>query len=326
MAWSIAVIGGGSGSFSLLSGLRDSPLEVRSIVSTLDSGGDSGELRDAFGVLPPGDLRRCLIALSEESQLMRDLFAFRFEEAPLEGRNFGNLFFLALTRILGSEQEAVETIGRLLKIRGAVLPVTWRHAHLHAELESGQVINGEGEIDSRGRVEMPSSDPNDRIRRVFLEPEVEANPQALEAIASSDVIVFAPGDVYTSTLPNLLVAGMPEAVQRAPGALVYVCNLMTKHGETDGWKASQHVEAISQYAGRVPDVVLVHSGCVPENLRGRYAFEHAEPVEIDTEALEALGVGAIRSADVMSSTSVARHDPERTAKLLLEIVHDLTRA
>ena len=323
MTQQVVVIGGGTGSFSILSGLRDADLGIRSIVSTVDSGGDSGELRDAFGVLPPGDLRRCLIALSQEARLMRDLFGFRFAEPPLQGRNFGNLFFLALTRMLGSEREAVEAIGRILNIRGEVLPVTWEHAHLHAELESGQIVEGEAAIDARGRVRHSGSDPKDRIRRVFLVPTAAANPDALEAIALCDVIILAPGDIYTSTIPNLLFAEMAEALQRARAPLVYVCNLMTKHGETDGWKASQHVDAIRRYAGRVPDVVLVHSEEVPEQLRKRYACEHAEPVEVDEHELHRLGVRNICGADIMSTTSVARHDPERSATVLMQIIRDL---
>ena len=163
----ITVIGGGAGSFNLLSGLRaQTDFALRSIVTMMDSGGDSGALRDAFGVLPPGDLRRCLVALSEESQILRDLFSFRFEEAPLEGRNFGNLFFLALTRSLGSEQQAVSALGRILKIRGDVIPVTWDHAQLVARTRDGGLLRGEAAIDGRGEAGGPApvSDRSDLAR------------------------------------------------------------------------------------------------------------------------------------------------------------------
>ncbi|HKQ68150.1 MAG TPA: 2-phospho-L-lactate transferase CofD family protein, partial [Polyangiaceae bacterium] len=189
----MTVIGGGTGSFTLLRGLvAYDDLDVRSIVTMMDSGGDSGRLRDEFGVLPPGDVRRCLVALSDETALMRELFNFRFSEAPLDGRNFGNLFFLALTRVLGSERLAIQAAGRILNIRGEVIPVTWDHAHLSAVLADGQVVAGEANID------VPKHDASIAIERVYLEPRATANGAALAAIDGSDFVVLAPGDLYTS--------------------------------------------------------------------------------------------------------------------------------
>ena len=229
MKRTITVIGGGTGSFSILSGLKHhDELAIHSIVTMMDSGGDSGRLRDEFGVLPPGDARRCLIALSEESQLLRDLLDFRFNDAPLEDRNLGNLILLALTKRLGSERQAIDAFGRLLKIRGQVIGVTWKRTHLFAELADGTVIKGEANID------VPKHDASIPITRVFLKPKATANPAAVAAIERSDFIVLAPGDLYTSTVPNLLVGGIPQAIQQSRGRLVYVLNLMTKHGETDG--------------------------------------------------------------------------------------------
>lgn len=328
MARKLVLIGGGTGSFALLTGLRDFPVELASIVTMMDSGGDSGVLRDQFGVLPPGDLRRCLVALSDESQLLRDLFAFRFDEAPLQGRNFGNLFFLALTRSLGSEQQAVEAIGKILKIRGQVLPVTWDHAHLHAELANGEVIQGEANIDGRGRPEsvLPPHDSDIAIRRVFLEPAARANPEAVARISSADVIVLAPGDLFTSTIPNLLVRGIPEAIQHAAAPLIYVVNLMTKHGETDGFDAGRHVAEIARYLGRVPDAVLVHGDDVPAELVRKYESERSSPVALDTERLRDLGVDKIWRGDIMSTDSLVRHDPRRTAQALLDLIESLLRA
>jgi uncharacterized cofD-like protein len=321
----VAVVGGGTGSFNLLTGLRRHALRLRSIVTMMDSGGDSGELRDAFGVLPPGDLRRCLVALSEESRILRDLFSFRFDQEPLRGRNFGNLFILALTRALGSEEKAVAAIARILKIRGEVLPVTWDHVHLHAELEDGTVVRGEANIDRRGPLAAArrTRKPLPAIRRVFLEPAASANPSALAAIASSDAVVLAPGDLFTSTVPNLLVKGVRAALRRCPGPLVYVANLMTKYGETDGWTASRHVGEIVRYGGRVPDAVLVHRGPVPEGLRRRYEAERASRVESDADRLRELGVGVVREANVMAAASVLRHDPTRTATVLVRLLREL---
>lgn len=319
MALEIAVIGGGAGSFNLLSGLRaHDGLRLRSIVTMMDSGGDSGQLRDAFGVLPPGDLRRCLVALSEESGLLRELFSFRFQEGDLEGRNFGNLFFLALVRSLGSEKAAVEALGRILQIRGEVIPVTWDHAQLVARLADGQVLRGEAAIDARRGQPDAALEPSP-IASIWLEPEAVANPAALEAIRASDAVVYAPGDVFTSVVPNLLVAGVAEAIRAARGRLVAVVNLMTKYGETWGWGASRHVEELTRRTGRRPDAVLVHAGAVPADRLDDYAREGAIPVvdDLPTEPSERCEV--VR-ADIASRTALIRHDPEATATALLALI------
>lgn len=318
---SYVVIGGGTGSFSLLSGLRHHSVELSSIVTMMDSGGNSGVLRDSYGVLPPGDLRRCLIALSDESQMLRDILSFRFEEPPLTGHNLGNLFFLALTRASGSERHAIESIGKMLKIKGRVIPVTWDHSHLNAEIEGGEIIKGEGNIDVRGNENpaLPDRDLSLQIERVFLDPPAAANSDALEAIGRANVVILAPGDLYTSTLPNLLVGGVSEAIQKSEAPFIYVLNLMTKHGETDGYTASRHVEEIKRYAARIPDAVLIHDGSVPEDLLSRYNSEHAQPVEVDLDAVRALGVSVIWRRDIMAADSIVRHDPARTAAALVEL-------
>jgi uncharacterized cofD-like protein len=315
----VTVIGGGTGSFNILTGLRPyEDLWVQSIVTMMDSGGDSGRLRDEFGLLPLGDVRRCLVALSEETQLVRDLFLFRFADPPLDGRSFGNLFFLALTKILGSENEAIEAISRILKIRGRVIPVTFDHAHIYAELADGTLVAGEANID------VPKHDPSIPIQRVYLEPEARANPEAVEAVAESDFIVFAPGNLYTSTIPNLLVQGIPEALQHARAPIIYILNLMTRYGETDGYTASQHVAQIVRYGGRAPDAVLVHKGQIPDELALKYKAEEAQPVRLDMKKLSSMGVKVVKFEDVMSATSLVRHDPARTARALVDLFEDLS--
>jgi uncharacterized cofD-like protein len=316
----VTVIGGGTGSFNVLKGLRlYQDLDIRSIVTMMDSGGDSGRLRDEFGVLPPGDIRRCLIALSDESELMRDLFSFRFAEGPLEDRQFGNLIFIALTRLLGSQKEAIEAIGGILKIRGRVIAVTWDDAHIHAELENGEVVRGEAHID------VPRHDASVPIRGVKLEPPAQANPEAIAAILDSDFVIFAPGNLYTSTIPNLLVSGIPEALQRTKARLLYVVNLMSRFGETDGYTAADHVAQIARYGGRRPEAVLVHEGDVPRELLERYEAERAHRVIVDTKTLHEQGVKVVKTADVMSTASVVRHDPARTARALVELFDELER-
>jgi uncharacterized cofD-like protein len=314
----VTVIGGGTGSFNVLKGLRlYGDLQIRSIVTMMDSGGDSGRLRDEFGVLPPGDIRRCLVALSEESELMRDLFSFRFGDGPLEDRQFGNLFFIALTQILGSQKEAIEAIGGILKIRGRVIAVTWDDAHIYAELENGALVQGEANID------VPRHDTSVPIRRVYLNPPAQANPEAVAAIAESDYVIFAPGNLFTSTIPNLLVDGIPAALQRSRARIVYVVNLMTRHGETDGYSAADHVAQIARYAGRVPDAVVVHRGDVPAEALARYEAERSYRVPVDPDRLRAIGVKAVHGGNVMSTSSVVRHDPALTAACLVELFDEL---
>jgi uncharacterized cofD-like protein len=310
----VTVIGGGTGSFNLLVGLRPyEHLRLHSIVTMTDSGGDSGRLRAEFKVLPPGDLRRCLVALSDESPLLRELFNFRFEDDPLRGRQLGNLVVLALSKILGSEREAINALHRLLGIRGRVLPVSWDQVHLCAELADGTVIEEEADID------VPKHDVSIPIERIFLSAEAAPNPEALASMAEADFIVLAPGDLYTSSLPNLLVRGVPEALRRSRAKLIYVLNLMTKRGETLGYAASRHVQEIIRYGGRAPDAVLVHGGGVPAAIVERYLVEEARPVEVDEEEVRALGVPLVVTAPIMSPSSKARHDPQRTAGALLQL-------
>lgn len=318
---SVVVIGGGTGSFALLSGLRDHPVELSSIVTMMDSGGHSGVLRDAYGVLPPGDLRRCFIALSDESEILRDVFSYRFEEEPLVGQSLGNLLFLALAKTYGSEKRAIESIARILKIKGRVIPVTWDHSHLNAELDNGEIIEGEANIDVRGNASpaLPEHDATRSIKRVFLTPAATANPDALSAIAGADIVVLAPGDLFTSSIPNLLVEGIACAIREASAPMIYVVNLMTKHGETDGYSASRHIEEIERYAGRVPDAVLLHDGSVPGHLVTQYNTESARPVELDINRIREIGVKMIWRKDIMSTDSLVRHDPARTATALVNL-------
>jgi uncharacterized cofD-like protein len=258
-----------------------------------------------------------MVALSEESELLRDLFSYRFQDAPLDGRQFGNLFFIALTRVLGDERRAYEAVGRLLKIRGRVIAVTWDHAHLHAEMEDGTVVEGEAGI---GVIRPAPAVP---IRRVFLRPEARANPEALRAIRECDILLFAPGDLYTSTVPNLLVTGIPDAIRETKAPVIYVVNLMTRAAETAGYTASRHVEAIARYGSRVPDAVLAHRGAIPGELLARYAAEGSVPVDVDVEPLRGLGVKTVCLADIMSRTSLVRHDPARTAEALMALFRQL---
>ena len=315
----VSVIGGGTGSFNILLGLRSyEDIFVKSIVTMMDSGGDSGRLRDEFGVLPPGDIRRCLVALSEETELLRDLFSFRFLDPPLAGRSFGNLFFLALTKILGSEKAAIDAIGRILKIRGQVIAVTYDHVTLCAELADGTIVTGEANID------VPKHDPSIPIRRVFLSPEAAANPEAVEAITESDYIIIAPGSLYTSSVSNLLVNGIPDAIERSNAKLIYVVNLMTVGGETDGYTVFDHVSQIVKYGNSVPDALLISNEQIPSELVAKYEAQQAYEVRLgDVGELFGMGIKTIKTGEVMSKVSLVRHDPVRVAAALVELFDEL---
>src|SRR3989338_5323647 len=219
----ITVIGGGTGTYNLLLGLKQYDVSLSAIVTTADSGGSSGQLRDEFGVLPPGDLRRCLIALSENrGDIWRKIFDYRF--AGERENNMGNLIITALTKITGDFPTAIEVAAELLEVKGQVVPATLDDVHLNAELENGQVIYGETNID------IPKHNPELKIKRVFLEPKAFAYKKAIASIMDSDLVVIGPGDLYTSIIPNLLVEGLVAALKATNAKVIYVCNVMTKYG------------------------------------------------------------------------------------------------
>lgn len=307
------VIGGGTGSFTVLRGLKKYVSDLAAVVNMFDSGGSSGMLRDEFGILPPGDVRRCLLALADESSdnMLRQLFMYRFDKhSSLKGHSFGNLFLMALKDITGSDAEAVRQASKILRIKGRVLPVSFDNCQLCAELENGSVIKGEANIN------IPAHDGKLKIAKVWLEPEAKANPDAIEAIEQADLVVIGPGDLYSSIIPNLLVKGIREALESTEARKVYVCNLMTKFGETTNFVASDFVREIIKYGGN-PDVVVCNSAEGKPELLQRYAAQHQFPVKIDGE-LKKLPVEIVK-ADVMSMPELIRHDSEKLAKLLSKL-------
>jgi len=308
----IVVIGGGTGSFTVLRGLKDKVEGLSAVVSMFDSGGSTGLLRDEFGILPPGDVRRCLIALADENDMLRKLFMFRFDEhSSLQGHSFGNLFLTALTELTGGEAEAIRQASKILRIKGSVLPVSFDNCNVYAELENGLTIKGETNID------VPKHDPNLRIVKTWLVPEAKANPEAVDAILQADLVVIGPGDLFSSIIPNLLVKGIPEALKKTKAKKVYVCNLMTKLGESTGFKASDFVREIKKYGG-VPDAVVCNtSKGTPELLR-KYAGQNQFPVIVDENEIEKLNVKLVKG-DVMSTPELIRHDSEKLAELLIKL-------
>ncbi len=311
----ITVIGGGTGLYYLLRGLKRkfTSDSLSAVVSVMDSGGSTGRLKDEFGYLPAGDMRRCLLALSEDTTFLRKLFSYRFKKGTgLAGHNLGNLFLTALTDLKGgSDYKAVKEAGRILQLRGRVYPVTLEKTDLCAELEDGQLILGETNIDVR------KHDDERDIDRVFLSPEAEVFEEAENTIMNSEVIILGPGDLYTSIIPNLLVEGVSEAIKESSAEKVYLTNIMTKKGETDGFTAGDFVNEIEKYLGEgVLDHVLVNSEKPSEEQLEEYKKEGAEFVEPKLEEKSY----KVTKKDLISYDNFARHDPEK----LGEAITDLT--
>jgi len=308
----IVVLGGGTGLSTLLRGLKKVSTNLTAVVTVFDDGGSSGRLRREQGILPPGDIRNCLVALAEAEPLLTKLFTHRFKGGDLDGHSFGNLFIASMSQVTGDLETAVKECSKVLAIRGQVLPTTLRDVVLCAEMADGTVVEGESAITRAGGT----------IRRVFLKPaRVPALQDVLEAIAEADLIVLGPGSLYTSVLPNLLVDGVVEALRRSQAVKVYVCNVMTQQGETRGFRASDHVRVLQEQGGKgLFDYVLVNTRR-PRNqaLLARYSQEGAEPVEPDVEAIRALGVRPV-SEDLISEEELVRHDPRKIAAVLLQLV------
>lgn len=309
---SIVVIGGGTGLATMLRGLKQETRHLTAIVTVADDGGSSGRLRQDFGMVPPGDLRSCLVALADKEPLMEKLFQYRFAgQGDLAGHSFGNLFLAAMTQVVGDVEKALQESSKVLAVRGQVLPASATPTQLMAELQDGTVIFGESNI--------PRA--QGRIHRVKLVPDkAPAVRGALEAIREADAVVLGPGSLYTSIMPNLLVPEIAEALRQTAALRLYVCNVMTQPGETDGYTAADHVRAILEHAGAgVIDCALVNVQEVADNLLDNYAKQGACPVTADLAAIEALGVKAV-AARLVSETNWVRHDAAQLTELILSLL------
>jgi uncharacterized cofD-like protein len=311
----VVAIGGGTGLPVVLTALRrylgTRVSDLTAVVTVADDGGSSGRLREELAVLPPGDVRNCLVALAEVEPLMAELFQFRFDgDGALAGHNFGNLFLAALTRVTGSFLQAIRISSKVLAVRGTILPSTLESVTLGAELADGRVVHGESKVARQGTP----------VRRVFLRPStVRALPEVLEAIARAQVVVLAPGSLYTSLLPNLLVGGVAEALRRTAALRLYVANLMTEPGETDGMSLGDHLEVLRAHAGRgLVDGAVVHGRPFPGEVLRRYARVSARPVTLDRERVSALGVW-VAEADLTDGTELARHHPEKLGRAVVRL-------
>ena len=310
----IVVIGGGSGIFNVLKGLKKYKVSITSIVTMFDNGGSTGILRDEFGTLPPGDVRRSLVALAPNSgdSILRDLFSFRFpEKSSLQGHSFGNLFLQALTAISGNEVEAIKKASELLQISHKILPVSITNAHLCALLEDGSIIKGEKNID------VPKHDGSIKIKGIFLEPKAEMYTEAYNAILEADLIVIGPGDLYTSILPNTIVNGFSEAINKTKAKTAYVLNIMTKWGETNDFKASDFVKELLHYIKKDKvDYVLCGNTEIHPDMIEKYKKEKATPVFIDTDELKKYTKKIIKE-DIVLQSKILRHDSKKISKIIM---------
>ena len=312
----IVAIGGGTGLSTLLHGLKrytapPSEVEITAVVTVTDDGGSSGRLRREFDVLAPGDIRNCMVALSEDEALLSKLFQYRFSEGRgLKGHSFGNLFLTALTNLTGDFPRAVKVSSEILASLGRIYPSTGSNVTLEAELENGRVVTGETKI----------SKSRSRIKRIRLRPRTcRPLPETLEAIEQADLISFGPGSLFTSVVPNVLVQGIPEAIRRSHALRAYFVNLMWQPGETIGFRASDHVAAINDHAGfNLFNVAVVNTRGISARQRRKYAAEEAQSVLNDVDRLAGMGLQVV-TADLLAEGDIVRHDPRATAEIAMEL-------
>ena len=311
----VVAIGGGTGLSTLLRGLKLYTKHITAIVTVADDGGGSGMLRRDLGMLPPGDIRNCLEALANTEPLMTQLMRYRFADGSLAGQSFGNLFLAALDGIMPSFDAAVESLSQVLAITGRVLPVTNENVQLEATFENGAKVIGESSIFKCKK------EQDCRIKNVELLPKrPKALPAALQAIDEAEMIVFAPGSLYTSIIPNLLVDGIVEAIDKSDALKVCVCNVMTQEGETEGYTASDHLRALYKHAHPgIFDICLANSTPIPLLVAKKYALEGAEPLLCDMAACEALGVEMIARPVSMLENGKVRHNSGHLARELMDI-------
>ena len=314
----IAVIGGGHGLANMLRGLKNYTDNLSAIVTVADDGGGSGRLREDLGMLPPGDIRNCMVALANTEPIMHELLNYRFSEGELAGQSFGNLFLAAMNGVSPSFDVAVQRMSQVLAITGRVLPVTTADVQLEAEFENGASVMGESKI-FRCKKEQDC-----RIRCVRLCPEKpKALPEALEAIREADMIVLGPGSLYTSIIPNLLVDGIPEAIRQSRALKVYVCNVMTQDGETEGYTAADHVAALQQHGGKgLFDICLMNSTPIPREIAARYAMEGAEPIFGEEGICPKTNVELLCRPVAVIKDGFVRHEAGGLAKELMQIYTD----
>lgn len=314
----VVTIGGGTGLSVLLRGLKKYTSNITAIVTVSDDGGSSGMLREDMGILPPGDIRNCIVALANTEPIMEQLMQYRFKEGSLKGQSFGNLFIAALNDICGSFDGAVREVGNVLAVTGKVLPVTLENVILYAELEDGTIVKGESQIPIKQQA------INKRIKQVFIRPSnCKPLPEALQAIKEADAIIMGPGSLYTSIIPNFLVKNIAKAVNYSAAIKIYVSNIMTQQGETIGYSLSEHLTAINSHADKlVIDYAVVNTGEIPESLIGKYETEGASPVTIDYNNVRDLNIRTVEGNFVNIENGFLRHNFNALAECIFQLVNE----
>lgn len=309
----IVALGGGTGLAQLLTGIKKYTDKITAVVTVTDDGGSSGELRKEFGILPPGDIRNCLVALADEEKLMSNLFQYRFRgDGRLGGHSFGNIFITAMTHLCGSIVEGIEQASKVLAIKGKVLPVTLENLELAAKLFNGKIIYGESNITKQGK----------NIKRIFFNPQRQPKPApyVINSLKKADAIVLGPGSLFTSLIPNLLVKGVKHILKKLKIPKIYIANLMTEPQETSNFKLSDYVKAIENHIGFFPfNYLLVNNGKISKKMLKKYSKEESFPVEVDLEKLKKYNIKIILN-DFVEEKDYIRHNPEKLAKAILKIV------
>ncbi|SHH92577.1 conserved hypothetical protein, cofD-related [Clostridium collagenovorans DSM 3089] len=312
----IVVVGGGTGLSTMLRGIKKYTSNITAIVTVADDGGGSGVLREDLGMLPPGDIRNCILALADTEPVMEELLQYRFKDGALKGQSFGNLFLAAMDGISDNFMEAVQKMSSVLAVTGNVLPVTLENVKIKAVLENGKVVQGESIIPSTALQEKSSID------KIVMEPgNAEALPEAVSAIMNADAVILGPGSLYTSVIPNLLVDGIRDALESTLALKMYVCNIMTQPGESDNYTVSDHVKALQNHGGKyIIDDVIVNTGEVSKGLRDKYLDKGSELVLLDKDKLQELGVGIIQGNFVKIKKGYLRHDTEKLSDIIMSAI------
>lgn len=314
----VVTIGGGTGLSTMLRGLKYYTSNITAIVTVGDDGGGSGVLREELGILPPGDIRNCILALADTEPLMEELLQYRFSEGNLKNQSFGNLFLAAMDGISNSFEDAVKKMSSVLAVTGRVLPVTLDDMILKARLKNGSIVEGESNI-PRKVIEQKS-----KIDRIFIEPRnAKALDEAVEAILDADTIILGPGSLYTSVIPNLLVKDISKALKSTKALKIYVSNIMTQEGETDGYSVSDHIKAIFNHGGSgIIDYVATNTQEINNAIKEKYLEKNAESVKIDEKDITDLNVKLVQGNFVKIKNGYLRHDPDKLARFLMEIIMD----
>lgn len=312
----IVVIGGGTGLSTMLRGLKYYTSNITAIVTVGDDGGGSGALREDLGMLPPGDIRNCILALADTEPLMEDLLQYRFTEGRLKGQSFGNLFLAAMDGVSDNFVGAVQKMSSVLAVTGKVLPVTLDDMKLMAQLDNGNVVEGESDIPEEAFKQ------KSKINRLMIVPE-DAKPleEALQAIKDADAIVMGPGSLYTSVIPNLLVKGIVSEIKKSSAYKIYISNVMTQPGETDGFKVYDHIKVLKKYGGKdIVDCVIANNGSISDDMKKKYKDKDSDIVTIDREKLKDFGIEIVEKNLIKVSKGTIKHDSDYLAQVLVETI------